>query len=272
MSAPPKRKGARSRAEIPPEVLRGINEGTMETITLVEMLAADLHTLLTHTLPQTSLPQDAAQRVLAVARDAASLGVTARMRTIGAALQAEGGASLRRTLQAHPSDLVRELACMMVEADAALTPGERMDALLPFAADAHMGVREMAWFALRPALAKDVPGWVKRLEPWARHPDPNVRRCAVEVTRPRGVWCAHLPEMIAAPELGLPLLEPNRSHPSRYLQTSVANWLNDASKSKPEWVRGVCERWLEESPTRETAWIVNHATRTLRKAGKAREH
>ena len=63
------------------------------------------------------------------------------------------------------------------------------------------------------------------------------------------------------------LLEPVRSDPERYVQNAVANWLNDASKSRPDWVRGVCERWERESPTRETAWIVRRGLRTLRKAG-----
>ena len=42
---------------------------------------------------------------------------------------------------------------------------------------------------------------------------------------------------------------------------------NDASKSQPDWVQAVCTRWLDESPTKETAYIVKRALRTLRKQG-----
>ncbi len=101
-----------------------------------------------------------------------------------------------------------------------------------------------------------------------RDPDPNIRRCATEATRPRGVWSAHIEALKQSPELGLGILEPVRSDPSRYVQRSVANWLNDASKSRPDWVREVCQRWTEESPTTETAWTVNHALRTLRKGAE----
>ena len=48
---------------------------------------------------------------------------------------------------------------------------------------------------------------------------------------------------------------------------SVGNWLNDASKSRPEWVRALAKEWGRTSKTAETAWIVRHALRTLRKGG-----
>jgi 3-methyladenine DNA glycosylase AlkC len=51
------------------------------------------------------------------------------------------------------------------------------------------------------------------------------------------------------------------------VQTAVANWMNDASKSAPEWAAAVTGRWLVESPTVETRWIVNRGMRTLRKKG-----
>jgi len=44
-----------------------------------------------------------------------------------------------------------------------------------------------------------------------------------------------------------------------------ANWVNDASKSRPDWARKLCARWKRESRTEETIWTAHHAMRTLRK-------
>ena len=82
-----------------------------------------------------------------------------------------------------------------------------------------------------------------------------------------GVWTSHIVELKANPSPALVLLEPVRSDTSRYVQTAVGNWLNDASKSTPEWTTAVAKRWLADSPTPETRWIVNRGLRTLRKKG-----
>ena len=109
---------------------------------------------------------------------------------------------------------------------------------------------------------------VRLLRPWTKSAERNIRRYAVEVTRPCGVWVVHLNQMKQTPELALPLLEPFKATSEKYIQDSVANWLNDASKSKPDWVRELCQTWLEESPVPATIRICRRALRTLNKPKK----
>lgn len=84
--------------------------------------------------------------------------------------------------------------------------------------------------------------------------------------QPRGVWYEHIVELKEHPELGLPILEPLKSDPSQYVRDSVGNWLNDASKTRPDFVLELCGSWEKESGTEETGYIIKKALRTIRKS------
>lgn len=260
------RKGARRMSEIPPAVLRALTEGREETRTLVEWLAIDTDTLLGHVLRDVGLAREAVRLRRAFAPHRGE-GISRRTRIVGRILHEGLPAARRRSalakLSKHPSDMARAWASYMVAADQSLPLAKRLDLARPFAADPHMAVRECAWDSFRPYLARDLPKALRLLRAWVRDRDANIRRCAVEATRPRGVWTGHLPPLKEDPEPGLPLLEPLRSDPSDYVRRAVANWLNDASKSRPDWTRAVCRRWARESSTPETLWIVRRALRTV---------
>ncbi len=253
-------------SEIPPAVLRALNEGREETRTLVEWLAIDPATLLRHVLRDIGLGREAARLGRAFAPHRGT-GISHRTRVVGRILHDGLPAARRRAafarLSKHPSDTARAWAAYMVGAHGKLPLGRRLDLARRFAADRHMAVRECAWDSFRPYLARELPRALRLLRPWVRDRDKNIRRCAVEATRPRGVWTEHLQPLKDDPEPGLPLLEPLKSDPSDYVRKAVANWLNDASKTKPAWVRAVCRRWAKESRTPETVWIVRRALRTI---------
>ncbi len=270
-SKPVRRKGAVRRSDIPPDILEGLNEGRLETVTLAEWLAIDMSTLLRSILPAVGLA-DAEEALAEAVHRLAGEGVTRRLKGVGEALYTvtrdhPRGETVFDNVANHPSDMVRAWAAYVHTADGCLRLDARLEAARRFAADRNGSVRECAWDSFRSYLANDLSRGLKLLEPWVEDSDPNIRRCAVEGTRPRGVWTAHIETLKRNPQPGLAILEPVRSDSSRYVQRAVANWLNDASKSRPDWTREVCKRWTEGSSTKETAWIVHHALRTLRKKG-----
>ncbi|MFI4876424.1 MAG: DNA alkylation repair protein [Blastopirellula sp. JB062] len=265
------RKPARRRSEIPADVLRALNAGQMESRNLVEWLAIDQAKLLKTILPEIGIDDQAAQRrLLKTARGLKTAGVMQRSTGIGAALrrqleeQSDADPVYDRMAQ-HPSDVVRIWAALTDAANPGLTFLQRLKRARKFALDANAGVREIAWMSVRSPAPDALIDQVRRLQPWAEDAQAYVRRFAIEITRPCGVWCTHLKRLKEDPTPMTELLDACNSDPSKYVQDSVANWLNDASKSQPDWVRKTCQRWQSESPTAQTARITHRALRTLRK-------
>ncbi len=100
---------------------------------------------------------------------------------------------------------------------------------------------------------------------WASHSDENIRRFASEGCRPRLPWGLHLKSFIECPDLIIPILEKLKDDKSIYVRKSVANNLNDISKSHPGLVLKICQSWYGQS--KERNWIVKQALRTLLKSG-----
>ncbi|SCL14824.1 3-methyladenine DNA glycosylase AlkC [Micromonospora nigra] len=127
--------------------------------------------------------------------------------------------------------------------------------------------RHTGEYAIRPFIEEHYDLTMKRIGAWALDPSLNVRRLASEGVRPRLPWARTLTRFVADPQPVLEILEPLRSDPSEYVRKSVANNLNDISKDSPAIALDTARRWLRESPTPQTAWIVRHGLRTLVKKG-----
>ncbi|MCE5180251.1 MAG: DNA alkylation repair protein [Betaproteobacteria bacterium] len=262
----PGRKGYIRFCDIPSELIALLNHGKIETATLTEQASMDFAIVLREALRDWSGDTAALAREVA-GQDFSRQGLVKRMELAGRALGesgAFGNAPALQQLTAHPVDTVRGFACFAIALHPGLEFAEKFTAIRPLAADRHFGVREWAWLALRPAVAAAPLDAIALLNGWVSEADANLRRFAVEITRPRGVWAKHIPLLQAEPWRGLPLLEPCRRDAARYVQDSVANWLNDAARSQPDWVEALCREWFgDNSDDKACRYISRRAQRNL---------
>jgi 3-methyladenine DNA glycosylase AlkC len=247
-------------------VLEQLNNGSVETVNLVEWLAIDQLLLLKNMLQQQKRANWYKPAAAAVAQ-LKKKTVNTINETIGKVLLREAtlqkDTAFLKNIAGHPADMVRCWAAYTVGSNISLSLKKMLEQVRPFAADKHFGVREIAWLSVRPALAASVEEGIALLTPFTGEADANLRRFASEATRPRGVWCAHIELLKNNPALGLPILQPLHNDPEKYVQDSAGNWLNDAAKTQPEFVRTLCKKWQQQSPGKATAYIIKKATRSL---------
>ncbi len=122
-----------------------------------------------------------------------------------------------------------------------------------------------AEFAVRVFIIKNPERMMAQMMAWANDPDEHVRRLASEGCRPALPWGQALTCFKKDPTPLLPLLHQLKADPSPYVRKSVANNLNDISKTHPDLVLNLSKKWYGKEA--RTDWIVKHANRTLLKKG-----
>jgi 3-methyladenine DNA glycosylase AlkC len=258
------RTPARSIALIPREIRIALSAGWIESRNLVEWLSIDRGHLMSVVSSELDIEWDAKSYDVAIKLEKKGSALK-QSKIIGRLLASELklGGTHYQILANHSSDVVREWTAFVV-ANKTDIPFKRKLAWIKHQADdLNPGVREVAWIALRDQVIAELESAITCLVPWTGSRSERLRRFASEVTRPCGVWAAHVPQLKNTPEMALPILEPLRDDDSKYVRDSVANWLNDASKSQPTWVRSVVKRWMKESPTKNTTAISKRALRSL---------
>lgn len=120
-------------------------------------------------------------------------------------------------------------------------------------------------FAVRPFIIKQEERMMSQMTAWAKHDNEHVRRLASEGCRPSLPWGRALPNFKKDPSPILRILEQLKADPSLYVRKSVANNLNDISKTHPELVIKTAKSWYGKNEW--TDWIVKHGCRTLLKKG-----
>lgn len=263
------RKGARKVSDIPADVVGLLHKGQLQTVNLTEWLAVDHMVLIENVLDELGFGQES-EPILQRLRDSSEKKIMKLIPAIAREWQQvlECKSELEQVrvfsaLAQHRSDSVRCWAAYMIGLNQSLSLSQKLMDIRPFAADDHFGVREISWMALRESVIAELDESIKFLESWVHDQDTNIRRYAIELTRPHGVWAKHITALKENPAIALPLLEPLKSDPAKYVQDSVSNWLNDASKSNPDWVQQLSEKWLISSDSKETKRIVTRATRSI---------
>lgn len=264
------RKGARKVQDVPKEVLKYLNEGALETVNLTEWLAIDHVKLVNAVFPGFGVEEQTVAQISEAIGSQKKPTAMSTTKLVGTALYENYANSkifeaLIDQISNHTSDSVRCYATYLVGLNEKLSIEEKLQQSRKLIADHHFGVREVVWMALRPDIENNLEPALGILNTWTSDPDENIRRFTTEATRPRGVWCKHIEQLKEQPELASPILENLKFDTSKYVQDSVGNWLNDASKTRPDFVLELCERWQSESPTKETAKIIKRAKRTLDK-------
>lgn len=236
--------------------LAALQKGEVASTHLMEFLRIDAEILLKNTFPDFRYP------VLPP-----KTGIVQKLDVLAAHIQQQYGFRIFEAFSCHPSDFIRSIACYVL-AKQAFPFAEMMQRMRPLAEDENAGVREWAWLAIREDFAKEIETHLPLLAAYVEDPSPSIRRFASELSRPRGVWCKHIAALRKAPWLAIDIIEPLKADASRYVQLSVGNWLNDASKDHPAWVEKICAEWQVISPTKHTAYICKRGLRTLRKKGR----
>ena len=122
-----------------------------------------------------------------------------------------------------------------------------------------------AEFAVRPFIINHEERMMAQMYAWSKSDNEDVRRLASEGCRPALPWGQALVKYKKDPTPVLPILEQLKNDPAIYVRKSVANNLNDISKTHPDLVATIAKDWYGKDEN--TNWIVKHGCRTLLKKG-----
>ncbi len=122
-------------------------------------------------------------------------------------------------------------------------------------------------FAVRPFLLNHAERMMAQMLAWTDHENEHVRRLASEGCRPALPWAQALPDFKKDPSPVLEVLARLKADPSAYVRKSVANNLNDISKTHPSLIAQIVKDWYGKCD--HTDWIVKHGCRTLLKNGSS---
>ena len=125
-----------------------------------------------------------------------------------------------------------------------------------------------AEFCVRPFLIHHQEKTLNKLLSYTQHPNFHIRRFASEGCRPRLPWGLKFAAAEENPNLCKPILDALIKDEHLYVQTSVANHLNDYSHSKPSFVLQQLKHW-HKLGLAKNHFIIKRGSRNLIKHANA---
>ncbi|MDF1881630.1 DNA alkylation repair protein [Sulfurimonas sp. MAG313] len=130
----------------------------------------------------------------------------------------------------------------------------------------EMTMRFTSEFPIRSFILKNEDACFVYLKEFSKDENCHIRRLASEGTRPRLPWGLRLQKYVKDPSCVLDLLDGMKNEPTRLVQRSIANSLNDISKDHPIKVIDFLTQWKHHD-VKDIDWIIAHACRSLIKDG-----
>jgi len=121
--------------------------------------------------------------------------------------------------------------------------------------------RNTGEYTIRPFIEKYPKPTLKVMLKWSKSKNKHVRRLASEGVRPKLPWAKKMQMFIDDPQPIFPILKNLKDDPSKYVQKSVANNLNDILKDNYPLAIQLIEDWSNEQSTPARKWIIKHALR-----------
>jgi len=142
---------------------------------------------------------------------------------------------------------------------------------LSYEKESLSGMRELtkrgtAEFAIRPFIEQNPQHLIEVMTQWSKDENFHIRRLSSEGIRPNLPWASKLKLFIEEPGPIFQILENLKEDNNRYVQTSVANNINDYFKVNEDQAMNLITEWSKD-PTDSTKWIIKHAIRNYRKKG-----
>jgi len=122
--------------------------------------------------------------------------------------------------------------------------------------------RSTGEWAIRPYLNKYPKKTQKQMKSWAKNKNFHVRRLTSEGIRTNLPWAMKMPQFINDPTPIIEIISLLKDDPSRYVQKSVANNINDLLKVNYPVAIDLVTTWSKK-PSPSCKWIIKHALRNL---------